>query len=498
MAAAGDALALVPWATTDLPDLLWLCSMLQSGDYNDMLRVGSILDAIDRALEDAEDLPKNFVQAGQLTQLESLSESSRERILRGLESSGLYESAVPEEFAISLGMYPDAPGRWIIRPRLERGLSIDPVVARRYLGAVLSVSLDGRAAVPTMAKAMVMRQHIKAGKIRFVEGLPVLDAIPRYPFDVTKDEREHVESFIRAFFSGFSGARAHNEEGTRAEAVYGWAKSFWQSNWRLYACEAPTYDHSAVHEEEDVDDLIELVNQAGSAAQELHDRFIQIASVTDPDLFNPDRYEVLTGLVGRILRHLPVLASHPASWTMEHGAAALRASVETRIVLKWLIAREDPEMYRRFKEFGRGRLKLLKLHAEDYVDSLAEPPDGLVAYVAYLDDRVNQDLMEEFQSIDLSGSFSGFDMRRMAAEVGMEREYRLLFAPASSSVHSDWSSIDEYAFQICRNPLHRGHRVVVRDPDVTVGPSLIETILVVARDLLDDYTECTSSQRRIF
>ena len=66
---------------------------------------------------------------------------------------------------------------------------------------------------------------------------------------------------------------------------------------------------------------------------------------------------------------------------MEHGSPVIRALVEGRVVLKWLALKDDAELYARFRNYGRGRLKLLKLHLEDYRDSLDKVPDGLNEHI---------------------------------------------------------------------------------------------------------------------
>jgi hypothetical protein len=78
---------------------------------------------------------------------------------------------------------------------------------------------------------------------------------------------------------------------------------------------------------------------------------------------------------------------------------------ESRIMLKWLIKRDDPVLYARFKEYGRGRLKLLKLHLEDYQDSLDDPPEDLIQQIKYLEMLVNQDIAEEWTPRELRHSF---------------------------------------------------------------------------------------------
>jgi hypothetical protein len=154
--------------------------------------------------------------------------------------------------------------------------------------------------------------------------------------------------------------------------------------------------------------------------------------------------------------------------------------------------RDEPTLYSRFKEYGRGRLKLLKLHLEEYVDSLDEPPEELLRYLEYLDAEVNSETLEEFQDISVEATFSGVSARDMAKEVGMDREYRLQFAPASSATHGEWSTLDRYVLERCQNPLHGGHRMPRQSLLTPVGSQLMDTIVDVATDLVEAYKVAVS------
>jgi hypothetical protein len=153
-------------------------------------------------------------------------------------------------------------------------------------------------------------------------------------------------------------------------------------------------------------------------------------------------------------------------------------------------------MYARFKVYGRGRLKLLKLHLEEYRETLSEPSDELNAHIDYVGALVNQDLWEEYQEISIEGNFAGVDTRKMAEQVGMLTEYRLLFAPASAAVHGEWATIDQDVLVPCPNPLHRRHRIPREDVHVLLGPDLVSTALDHVEVLVDDYEEAIRGTAR--
>jgi uncharacterized protein DUF5677 len=324
-----------------------------------------------------------------------------------------------------------------------------------------------------------------------------MDEILRYPMQTTPDESAKVETFIRATFGAVEGLMEEQVGNDPDKPT--WAQSFWRSNWRMFTCRRRDVTSAAPQIGDGDRATIESAyREMRSDVKDLQERFTQLANVTDPDIYNPDRYEVLTGIVARVLRYLNTYIGYPPLWTMEHGAPLLRSTVEARIIVRYLSAADpNSDIFRHFKAYGMGRLKLLKLHFEEYLDAEEDPHEDMVAYVKYLEALVNQDVMEEFQDINLGGNFAGKDMRKMAAEVGLERDYRLLFAPASSNVHGEWSVIDEYALERCLNPLHLGHRIVRKDTDGPIGIMVVDAITEFASLLVDEYEKATSQGRSL-
>ena len=70
----------------------------------------------------------------------------------------------------------------------------------------------------------------------------------------------------------------------------------------------------------------------------------------------------------------------------------MRAMAEGLILLTWLTTQDDAGLYERFKEYGRGHLKLLTLHWEGFADSFDEVPEEVAAMIDDLDRLVNQDI----------------------------------------------------------------------------------------------------------
>src|SRR5690606_36580475 len=139
------------------------------------------------------------------------------------------------------------------------------------------------------------------------------------------------------------------------------------------------------------DEVRDSVLQLREQVEAMWARFVDVATTSDPDLYATSRFEVLTGDVGRALRLVRTIAVYPLMWTMEQGAPVLRAHVESRITLRYLLAKDHPELYEKYKAFGVGRLKLLKLHLEEVIDAVGEGGEGLHDYRDLISGYVNRD-----------------------------------------------------------------------------------------------------------
>lgn len=213
----------------------------------------------------------------------SCQREGREPILEALGDRGVHDLVIPEDFAQALGMYPDAPGGWLItRWRSRDEFRIDPDTAERALAPVIVVGADGRDTVATQAKMLNFRAVLIAGKISFARDIETTELLPRWPGELDDDERARVESFVRAGFGAISSMVLDDEESGRLD----WAKRFWRSNWRLYPCrvidggkEDGDLDEASIHAA-----VSEFVDRA-------NDQWERFEVAADPDLYDPDRHE---------------------------------------------------------------------------------------------------------------------------------------------------------------------------------------------------------------
>jgi hypothetical protein len=240
------------WARDALPDLLWLCCVI-SGDRLRGLRVlCDAIDCIDEVLDRERDSgvilrPEDLIVDGTLTSLEAVPSELRAEAIDLMESRGVYDQAVPESFAHSLGMYPDAPGSWLIDRWKTDEWHIDWEVARNFLSGVISSSADGQSELATDAKFVAIRGRFKAGKISIQPKSDIPYLLSRYPVQLTEEELRKARPTIRSLWGGLYFATNREAEGEPASLL--WSRKFWRSNWQKYPCIMPD-DNGAHHASE--------------------------------------------------------------------------------------------------------------------------------------------------------------------------------------------------------------------------------------------------------
>jgi hypothetical protein len=490
------------WLDDMVPDFLWAAGVIAGDPDKGLRRLARIVDvAEDARAAVAPDRPEPI--DGSLTAFESLNDSERRVVADAIRTAGLASMAVPVGFVHAIGMYPDAPGSWLADLAAERPDHVDPEIAEEWLNTAIATIAGGRDEGGTTIKATVVRQMLRAGRIHLAgDSGPPIDELTRYPDNVTADERGMVESSLRALFNSMQGM---NEE--RVAPRRAWAERFWNTNWQLFVCkvradEAPVDTETAVPgglgtEAEAASDETMTTNEAelaeradtfGTEIAEIWQNFLSTVATSDPRLYDPARSEVLTGLTAHALRLTIAVAAHPGLWIGEFSAGLLRSVSEVIVDLAWFDTAEgrEPEAPRRFKEFGRGRLKLAKLHAEELADRHERSP-MFEEVIESLDKEVNQEVGEEFQDISLEATFTGRDLRKMAIASGTDSLYKLQLAPMSSVVHSEWPTLTRYAMELCVNPVHRLHWLPRTSLTPALRPTAGQTAVVLAQMVFEAY-----------
>jgi Family of unknown function (DUF5677) len=431
---------------------------------------------------------------GTLSSFEDVPAEARPAVIAALQASGNYERYFPKEWAQAIALYDDAPGKWTAGPYIDAGVLPAEAAGRSWFGAAIKAGSHGQSLASTRAKMVVVAGLLAAGKLLNFP-LELGEIGIRYPA-ITEEERQHFEPRMRAMFLACGGLCSDEE----ALAIISWATRFWRANWTLSRCEPLDADIDDVKSDlstSDDNDLsvqrTRLFNYFSERVDDIEKRFYALSN-RDPDLYDPDRYEVLTGLSARAIRQAHAAVRTPLLWTPDFGSWLLRSSVEAKIVMTWL-EHTGGDVYASFKDYGRGKLKLLKLHIEDFVDEQGDETDSAVKhYLEALTAEVNQDIWEEWQEISIDKTFSGVNARAMAVTVGLKIDYDLAFAPASGSAHGDWVALDREALTRCMNPLHRWHRINRTSMRRVITPELLDQTLNFVDDIVDVYERAISGQ----
>jgi hypothetical protein len=485
--ARGDVTQL-PWLRDTFPDMIWICALISSlGARSGMELVANVVDLLHdltkTEVPEEEGSPAAAVFTGTLTSFNRVSPEDRPFFLEELDRFGLYERAFPQELRDALLSYEDLPARWLFEHAPDHMDATEEDACGNTLRPIVLDSIHGQSDVATKAKTMVVRAYLFAGKLHLPQSIaqdwfPILE---RYPDGITDEEKARIEPSMRAAFLTLAQLGGEEDQQT-----VDWARSFWRQNWVKFECEREQSPKGVQQGSEGGDTVAAAHKQWVKELGELYSDALSVSEDADPDLYDPDKHEVLTGLVFRQIEFVRAMIYSPALWHIDTAAGTTRGLIETRIILKWMLT-QTPDVFSRFKEYGRGKLKLYKLHAEELRDSLDEPSEALNAQIDRLQELVNGDVWEEFQHISIAGNFASVDTRRMADQVGLLEDYRLIFSPASAAVHGEWGPISQHTLTRCRNPLHRGHRIPQASSGKEIDAFNVDFALKLLSNLINDY-----------
>jgi hypothetical protein len=465
-----------------LPDLLWVAAMFDDGRaWSGIYEALDVVEASSppRQVEDGERKRWEVVD-GRLSAFDFVPEEERAEVRSALGENAPW--ALPDDLGHALLLYPDCPAAWLYEDWATDN-RVDPERGVAFLKSVLLRYGDREAIDATHLRMVPIARLMKAGVLHVTRGIG--DDWPKYPSGLDDDAQEAVRASMRAMYNLQGGKEF------APPAAYPWAEHFWRQNWNISACEfaaapvPPPADEGAEESDPPATDprvTVADVHSAWTAAMRtLEQNLAERQLRTRLNLWNPTPDEVRLGLASRVLRLVHELIDDPNQWTSTGAAHVLRAIVDTRIILAWLLKKDDDALYEQFKEYGMGKTKLYKLHLEDFID--AHDATHLDDLREQLEREVNAEILEEFQRISLAPTFSGRSIREMAEEAELKPVYTLTYQPLSSEAHGDWSSLRRHDLRFCTNPLHGFHRVGSFElSDVHGSLALVHMAFDFARD----------------
>lgn len=274
-------------------------------------------------------------------------------------------------------------------------------------------------------------------------------------------DQRSVRPMIRASEIGFSPVE---------EKDVSWAEAFWEDGWHNTPCLALREKT----ENQDTDTFTEIdPDKINFIIGELEAHWENTHETTAIDA----KHDAVFGLSFYVLRVLEEITLISKGIL---GRLGLRTILESYISLHYLLSKDEPELWKKWRKYGAGQAKLNALR----FDFDMNPPKHI--NVATMDEIAGEDLWEEFLSIEL-GSWSGLDLRKISIKSGLKEIYDQHYSWTSGYVHGSWGPVRESCYDTCGNPLHRLHRYPARNRLSDTTQDAAELVDAVLSDLDQAY-----------
>ncbi|MGO2069504.1 DUF5677 domain-containing protein [Glutamicibacter arilaitensis] len=463
------------WIKDDFPDLLWPALVLSEQGNGSIRQFVKWQKAVQEGLAHYGEVPWIAeVLDGRLSHLAALDLRFPEASAIAVEEAHRH-GLLSEGVRSALASYPNLPAPWIIgdsevAPPKQADLDL-------IHDALLSVLRDSHR--EALLKCLRTWSAVQAGT--FSADAQTIEFLKDYPGDLVS--RAASDSVVRAYW-GAHKTLLQVEDPKHFDEAIKWARAFWGANSMIFRCirtgEVESPDNGPI---ESVDGKPD--GQAASAVRsdqtepiamptggenlrgftmDVMSSFVEALETAPADLYANERQEVISGLVSRAGRDVMAALGAPELWCLEHGAHIGRMLVETKIYLHWM-ARQDPAIYRQFKDYGAGKAKLYARISDELPDDART--EGFRESIDELQRlSYNHDVVDH-RTVDTRDTFAeGKSIRSMAEETGLLDFYRQAYSLSSGVVHSEWWSVETHVMEPCLNVLHGMHLI----PSLSLNP----------------------------
>lgn len=411
--AMGGKMGLCSWMNDRLPEMLWSTLIIAACDRDHALSLfRRIINFIGKH-ERREDL---F----------DLTHSGIAKLEPGLRKELIQFIVAPPEASLALAplrLFGDLPAQEDWNGLLP---SIEPDV--ELLMVAVGNTLWHQSQEATDCRWVRLMGQIAGGRIRFPSDYP-LEELLRYP---NEGDQRSVRPSIRSL---------EMMQNPLDPPDLTWAHAFWKTAWENTPCLALP-DRKSEHTVKKA-----TTREAISKVREdLEHHWQQSHSTTAID----PRHDGVFGMAFFGLRLLDEMLAIGIG-TGILGRLGLRTLLELRVNMRHLLSKDDPGLWKTWREYGAGQAKLNALKFDDFVS----PPKFI--NVDSIEQIAGEDVWEEFLSVNLAG-WSGIDLRKMSESVGLKPLYDSHYSWTSGYSHGMWGPVREACFRTCGNPLHRLHR----------------------------------------
>lgn len=434
------------WSRDLLPEYLWMDALHQK--FENLVELhqnfNKILDILDAFIDKEE-----TILLGLISDFGKVPNEKRKELLK--KNADLIKILFVDIIGHLLVLYPDCPAAWLIpdeeKDRFKENLdyrvnSVVDSVIRLFPGKDNEYCRELR--------ILSLQRLLKHHKIYFSHQIELPKLLLKYPYQLTKEEKEQCERLSILTLNMYITTPKGSDK-----REFQWSKHFWRYNLKLSPCITDVFIKN--------DDTIEITKEFVDGLNKYTDDNIKLLkrylfeNLKDfkYDLYDPEKDEVIIGLFSRIIRLCITFLKAPELWTQDVSKIFIRCILDSTIILKYLLRQDNNELYHKFLEYGRGREKLQILHSQDtYPEEKSAGTDDSKGLATEL----GSDFFIESLKINL-GNWIDKNVRDMAIECDMHKEYVLIYNPTSEDVHGSWISVKKSSLMNCMNPLHRFHRI---------------------------------------
>ena len=436
-AVVADKVTFSSWSNERLPEMIWaaIIRVIDGQDYaiEEFRRILSFI---------GEHEQKAQFSDVSLTGISKLPEALREQFVGFILENKTTASAL-----VVLLLFDNLPARetWVnLLPKEEPDISI--------LMDAVGFNLPHQSQEATDCRWLKLMAQVISGKFH----------VPRemaeewfgYPYE---GDLQKIRPSIRA---------SEMAENPLVEKDLTWPNAFWDEAWRNSPCLALMEEkESTIEEVPSVSrtDITSLLNEIESHWSDTH-------STTAIDA----KHDAVFGIALYVVKVLDEMLGIGIG-TGILGRLGLRTILEAHISLRYLLHKDDPELWKKWRAYGAGQAKLNALR----FDELMDPPKHINQ--STIEAIAGEDLWEEFLNIEL-GSWSGLDLRKISEKAGVKDAYDAHYSWTSGYSHGTWGPVRESCFETCGNPLHRLHRY----PKQQSLPDTISDACLLVNAILDD------------
>lgn len=458
------------WNKDLLPEYFWIDGLAQY--YGFKIFHTPYFELLDRIKEYIE---KDEYFLGLISDFGRIKESKRSEFLKN-------EKDIVELFQKTVGeilcYYPDCPANWLVTKKEKQNEEEFQLLVK----AVERLHSRNDDYVGHL-RTIIFSRLMSYGNIHVKQ--ETWELISRYPKNVNKDERYHVQSLARMIPSMF-----FMQEFKMVQEKYEWPKHFWNHNFKLSPCMEIVYGKTDKDSKEELkEDSKEKTEQSVDTKIDL-EKFKQIIKSNldklqkylykdllkmEKNLYDPRKDDVVIGLFTRVKRLYEFIILNDKVWNLDTSNIILRCLTDTVFNLCYLVKQNDINLYQDFISYGEGKEKLLMLQLQDnYPDLISTGTEN----ISKLESEIGESFFIEIMEMNF-GNWTQKSIRDMALECGFKMEYSLIYNPASEDVHGSWYSVRKMNLFPCANILHGFHRLPqYRDPIQIINPHILSTRLM--------------------